>query len=69
MKYLLLIPALLLTACSDFDADIESIKDMGKQEIVKDCQSQNYFEFGILKFECHQLWVLAHIDSYPGGNE
>ncbi|PCI54184.1 MAG: hypothetical protein COB36_10870 [Alphaproteobacteria bacterium] len=58
MKYLLLITALLLTACSDFDADIESIKDMGKQEIVSACQSQRYFDFGILKFECHQLFVV-----------
>ena len=58
MKYLLLIPALLITACSDFDADIESIKDMGKQEIVKDCQSQNYFEFNGLTFSCEQLFVV-----------
>lgn len=58
MKYLVLISAMFFAASIYVDADIESIKDMGKQEIVKNCQSQNHFDFGILKFECHQLWVM-----------
>jgi len=55
MKHLLILTALFLSACSDPGA--ESIKDIGKQEIVKDCQDKGYFEYGILTFSCEQWFV------------
>jgi len=55
MKHLLILTALFLSACSDPGA--ESIKDMGKQEIVNDCQGQGHFKHGILTFSCEQLFV------------
>lgn len=56
MRYLLILTALFITACSD--PGTESIKDIGKQEIINDCQEQGFFKYGILTFSCKQLFVV-----------
>jgi len=63
MKPLLILTALLLTACSDFDADIQELKDRGKQEIVNECQDNGYFKYGILTFGCHQMFVVGELNK------
>ena len=55
MKYLLILTALFLAACSG--PEIDRI-DAGKQEIVIDCQEQGFFKHGILTFSCKQLFVV-----------
>ena len=62
MKYLLSI-LLLVAGCitvvlSATFALVQYNADIGKQEIVTACQEHQHFDFGILKFECHQLWVM-----------
>tara|TARA_R100000951_G_scaffold64197_1_gene54273 strand:+ start:1275 stop:1457 length:183 start_codon:yes stop_codon:yes gene_type:complete len=58
MKYILILTIIFISACSEFDADIENIKDMGKQEIVTSCQVNGAFTYGILQFSCEQLFVV-----------
>ena len=58
MKYILIMLIFMMLGYLSASFLDKEGKDMGKQEIINDCQSQGYFTYNGLTFSCKQLFVV-----------
>ena len=58
MKYILTLLIVLILGYLSASFGDRTGKEIGRQEIINDCQEQGFFEYGILKFSCKQLFVV-----------